>query len=230
VGAHFIAWIFLCVMGFSLGYYERGRKVWSDDTTYVVEAQRTVFGAPRPWLAYTAVISSGAPPPVEMLPGGIEFVPGVRVDVKHLALAVSSSLVIAFVLFAACLVAWPDMRRRGDTPTAASVLAIALCSAAVGAVSPTEPAWIGSVLGLAVLPAIITGVCWKRTSALPIVLLSAVGVACMVWFQRLAGLVWSQRGASHLDVNEFIVAPTILFTLYALLVMAAVAVRRVIAR
>jgi hypothetical protein len=245
VGAHFIAWFFLGVLAFGLAYYEHSEKSFTDATTYRIDARHLALGAPRPWLAWNAVSMSGSPPPLEILPGGSEYTPGVHVDSMRLALAVSSSLVIAFVLFALCLATWPEMARRGDTPSIANMLAIAFTGAIAGAVSPTDPAWIGALLGLALVPASIAAVCWKRTSALPILLGSAVGVACMVWTQRMLPLAWMHAYAApsgfsksefsdvdlpRVDLNEFVVVAALLYTWYAVVVMTVVAVRRVVTR
>src|SRR3954471_3368349 len=95
VGAQFIAWFFLGVLAFGLAFYEHAEKSWADATTYRIDARHLSFGAPRPWISWNTLVASGAPPPLEILPGASDYTPGVHVDNLRLALAISSSLVIA---------------------------------------------------------------------------------------------------------------------------------------
>lgn len=230
MGAHVIAWIFLGVMVFSLAYYQRGEKVWGDEATYRVQAQSFAFGAPEPWLIFNSAAVSGAPPPLETLPGGIDYLPGVRVDIPRLCIAVTAAFAASIFLFLLCWASWPSLGPSGMALDAKGLLAIASSGALVGAVSPTDPPWIGAALGLALVPAVIAGVCWRRPSFVPVVLCSATGVLCMVWVQRLSALFWSHGHARDFDLYDDVYAPAAMFALYALGVLAVVTVKRLVSR
>jgi hypothetical protein len=230
VGATFVAWIFLGVMIFSLGYYARGEKSWRDETTYQVRAESVAFGSPLPWLSYNSVEARGAPPPIEMLPGGTEFLPGIHVDLERLCYGISAAFGVTLVLFLGCLLAWPRMWKRQETPAVPGVIAVAISSALVGVVTPTDPIWIGAALGLGLVPALIAAACWRRGGFVPILLCSGLAVLCMVWAGRLWALRSMPHGASDFDIHDDVFAPAAMFAAFALIALTIVTVKRTATR
>jgi hypothetical protein len=230
LGAHAIFWLFLIALVFSLGFYERGTKSWRDEATYQMRADRIAFGAPLPWIEYDAVVASGAPPPLELLPEGQQYSPGVHIDWPRACIAITSAMGVAFVLFIIGWFAWPKMQRRGEVPRGLAVLAIALLGAGVGAVTPTDPAWVGIVLGMVLLPLVIAGACWRGASFVPVAMCSGLGVLSMLWSQRITALVRPRHDAADFDLHADVYAPMTMFAMYVLIVSAIVTVKRLVTR
>jgi hypothetical protein len=230
LAAHALVWLFLGAMLFSLAYYKRSEKSWRDDTTYQLHAETIAFGAPLPWIGYTSVVASGAPPPIELLPDGHDYLPGMHVDLPRACVAVTIALGVAIVLFLAGWMTWPNLQRRGEVPSTFGSFAVAAAGALVGFVGPTEPMWIGAALGIGLLPLVITIACWRRASIVPIVITSGLGVLALAWTQRLTPLLGTRAGAGDFDLRQDVFAPAATFAIYVLIVYAVASVKRLVAR
>jgi hypothetical protein len=229
VSATLLAWLFLGLMVLSLAWSEHGERAWRDETTYQVHARRVAFGAPYPWIAWNSVDASGAPPPIELLPGGTQFVPGVHVDIGLAGVALASALVVAAVAFAVCWLAAPELARKHRLPSGLLCAVIAVASIALGLVTPTEPLWIGSVLGFAGVPILIAAACWRHSSLTAAFLGSCVAVVSLVWAQRVASAVWLER-AHDFDVSHDVLGPISIFAYYLFIVSALLIVKRLATR
>jgi hypothetical protein len=225
--AHAVVWLFLGALIFELAFYKRSEKTWRDGTTYEVRAESIALGAPLPWLGHTAVTSNGAPPPIELLPEGTDYLPGVHVDPPRAGVAATTAFGVSLVLFALGWFVWPRMRRRGEVPSALGSLAVAACGAVVGALSPTDPLWIGMLLGLVLLPLAIAIACWRARGVVPIVITSGIGVLCFLWTERVVALVRARADSNEFDMQQDLIAPGAMFAIYVLVAWAIVAAKRV---
>jgi hypothetical protein len=230
VSAALLAWIFVGLLVLSLAYSERSERAWRDETTYQVHARRIQLGAPLPWIAHTTVDASGAPPPIELLPGGAQFVPGLHVDVPRACLALASALVLAGVLFAASWLFAPELERKNRLPPRAMCAVIAVCGIAIGLVTPTDPLWIGAVLGFVGLPIAVAAACWRHASLTAAFLASAVAALSIVWAQRVSSALSSSAAPDAFDVDHDVLAPLSIFAFYLFIVSALLIVKRLARR
>jgi hypothetical protein len=229
VGVALLAWLFVGLLVLSLAWSEHGERAWRDETTYQVHARHVAFGAPFPWLAFNSVESSGAPPPIELLPGGTQFVSGVHVDLALAGVALASALVIASAAFAACWLFAPELARMHRLPSGVLCAAIAIAGIVLGIVTPTEPLWIGGVLGFAGVPLLIAASCWRHASLTAAFLASCVAVVSVVWTQRVASALLAER-AHDFDVSRDVLAPLSIFAYYLFVASALLIVKRLAKR
>ncbi|NLE59706.1 MAG: hypothetical protein GX616_15205 [Planctomycetes bacterium] len=208
---------------FSLGYY------WSTEGTTVANdrssRERVVrIGVPVPWLTWS---SATDPSLTATSPWG--FRPGLDLSWLRLGLSFSCLAVLAFVLD------WLTrfIRRRfplwRPQPTRPTLPTAVLVGLGVGSCVPTDPEWIGVILGFCLVPACLLIVTWRGRSYGSILVAAGVTVLSLSWSARISDLFRPTHLVHRVTIENDLVAPLVFWGLYSLLLLSITWLRRAFA-
>jgi hypothetical protein len=90
-----IVLLFLALSLASLGHKHEG---WQGaDERFLIEAERWQVGAPLTWVSWVRVTQTGAAPPMETLPDGSRFLPGLHLEAVPLGLSLAFAAGLAWL-------------------------------------------------------------------------------------------------------------------------------------
>jgi hypothetical protein len=157
--------LFLLVfLALSLLGLRKDHEGWqAADSEFELSAQRWQIGLPTPWLRWTALDSTGVAPPIESLPDGREYLPGVHCAPFALAIALLCAAALGWIL-AAFWRRLHGMLARRDALAQPRALALFFAfGTAFGALTHwVELGWWGVVFLLLPLPALVAWSCGSR--------------------------------------------------------------------
>lgn len=221
-----------CAFGvflFSLTFVQWPHEGWDAGDRFRVSADRVAVGLPLPWIGWTTLKVTGDAPPLNELPEGRKWKPGVYFDAPRFVLVPAFALALAAGIMFAVAGIRERMMKQGAMPTRMSLVLVALVAAAVGALVPTA-GLIGLGLGLALLVAIAVAT-WRNPRVITVAAYAVIGVGTGWWAQRIASYFSTRyKPIEGFDWEDDALGPVVTATGAFVFVMGVHFVRRLLSR
>ena len=216
----------LMFLALSLGSVHHAHEGWrSSEQGFEIRADRWELGTPLPWLSWCNLGFTGDAPPIESVPDGSEYLPGLRMDAVLLALALACAGGLTWI--GAKL--WQRLRLRlvqhDSLPAPLGLILIASCGVLLRLLVEADPTtWVGWAYALVPLPLTVVALCLRR----PRTWLAAVYVATGILGMELTNMAFEGRPLVDraVDPRQDFVSQLSFFMLDLLIVAAILALVR----
>lgn len=216
----------LVFVALSLASIHHADEGWQGaEQRFDIDADRWELGAPLPWLSWCKVTITGDAPPIETVPEGRDYLPGLHWNAVLMGLALACAVGLVWIPSVLWRRFGPVLARRDSLPSP-RLLAVSFGSGVVlGLLAGIRhPDWLRPVCMLIPLPAVVIAVCWRRPSAV----LAAVYLASGILGLTLVELFDDGRPLIDraVDLKRDFLPQLALLVVNVLLVSAALALLR----
>jgi hypothetical protein len=183
----------LVFLALSLAFLRHSHEGWQGgDERFVIEADRWELGALLPWLSWIRVTATGNAPPMETMPEGRDYLPGLHLSPILLGLALAFAAGLAWLSRSV----WGRLKAHLECQEAVPTvrLSLAFCVLGLGlSLAPELPNWVPWLLIFVLLPAGTVAACWKRAH----LSLAACYLALTLLVMQI--VVWVEEGRPLID-------------------------------
>ena len=183
----------LFFLALSLACLRHKHEGWDGgDEGFVIEADRWELGAPLPWLSWIRVTATGNAPPMETLPEGRAYLPGLHFAPFLLGLGLAFAAGFAWL----SRIAWGRLKAHLEPQESVPSVHISLAFCALGlglSLAPKLANWVPWLLLFVLLPAGTVVACWRRAH----LSLAACYLALALLVMQI--VVWVEEGRPLID-------------------------------
>ena len=216
--------ILICLV-LSCALYERTETAWGG-ADFKANAERTSVGLPIPWLVVTTIDAHGEFPAFQSFPGYERWIPGVSVRTGGLLVFLALSFCCGVGLGRALFWFTAPSRALSTVASWVRLLAVAIVALVVGFLVPTDAEWVGVVLGVGLIPAVLIVATWSDAKLPKAALFSASATAALWWGSRFTDHFRVAHLIREVDVMNDLISAVAFFMWYIFVQLLALGLRK----